>query len=204
MTGRAPGLYLSPDSSYSAAFAGFRRRAAAAAVDWAIALVLYLLGSIPAGIVQILPAAGFFLVGQALALLPPVAYFAYFLSTGSTLGMRALDIEVVAAATGREPGRLRAFGRAVVSLLVGGATYVLYSVVASYDEPLGGYTALDRAVMDASIALASFGAASKLWGLADRRRQTLELKLFGLLVIDEVVETSPAPSPWSGLWHRAP
>ena len=204
MIGRPSGLYLAPDSSYSAAFAGYRRRAAAAAIDWAIAFVLYRLGSIPAGIVQARPADGLFLAGEALALLPPLAYFAYFLSTGSTLGMRALDVEVVVAETGREPGRLRALARAVVSLLVGGAAYVLYFVVASYDEPLGGYTVLDRAVMDAAIVLASLGAASKLWGLADRRRQTLELKLFGLLVIDEVVETSPAPSPWSGLWHRAP
>ena len=118
--------------------------------------------------------------------------------------MRALDIEVVVAGTGREPGRLRALGRAVLSLIVGGSAYVLYSVLAAYDEPLGGYTAIDRAVMDASIALASFGAISKFWGLLDRRRQTLELKLFGLVIIDEVVETNPAPSPWSGLWHRAP
>jgi hypothetical protein len=202
--GRAPALYLSPDGSFTAGLAGFRRRAGAAAIDWAICVVVYLLASIPAGIVQVLPAGGLFLAGQAVAVAPVVAYFAYFYATGSTLGMRALDVELAVAATGLPPGRMRALGRAGVALLLGASVYVLYFLLASYDEPLNGYTAFDRSLILLAIALASAGAASKLWGLVDPRRQPLDMKLFGLVVIEEIVETHPAPSPWSGLWRRAP
>ena len=56
MIARASELYISPDDSFTATYAGFRRRIAAAAIDWAICVVLYLIVSIPAGIVQVLPA----------------------------------------------------------------------------------------------------------------------------------------------------
>jgi hypothetical protein len=138
--GQARALYISPDRSFTATFAGFRRRAAAAAIDWTICAVVYLLASIPAGVVQVLP----------------------------TAGLRSLL-------------RRRELRRAARRLLRARPD----------PHPHGNRARLDR-------------AAATVWGLLDARRQPLDMKLFGLVVIEEIVETHPAPSPWSGLWRRAP
>ena len=194
-------LYLTPDGSASGTYVGIPRRVGAGAIDWTLCYILYHLISIPAGSVALLPWGVLDHVATALALAPVVAYFAWFLASGSTRGMRAVDIQVLVADTGRPPGLGRALGRAFLALLLGAATYVLYFVVFSQDEPAGGYSATDRIVIGASVGLCSLGALAKLWYLVDPRRQTLVDRAFGLVVVEDVAPTAPDPSPWSGLWQ---
>jgi uncharacterized RDD family membrane protein YckC len=201
--------YISPDGSYTAEYPAPRRRAAAAAIDWLLAYVVFLIASIVAGFFQTIglttlsggdlrsevPGTILLVVSQVLTAAPVVAYFALYWATGSTLGMRAADIELVQADTGRPPGRRRALVRACVAFVLAIALNNVYLVVAS--EPLDGYSTFQRVIIGISLAVAAFVFAAKAWMLLDERRQTLLDRLFGLLYVEEIVFTRTTPFPWT-------
>ena len=208
--------YVTPDGAYSATYPGFWRRFAAGAVDWILCYVLYLLVSIPLGMVQAaartsweagdlggLPGEIVFRLAQVLIVVPIVAYFALFWQTGSTLGMRALDIELLCARTGKQPGLVRAAARALFALAHGGATYIVFFVTVS-DPPAGGYSSTDRAITVVAFAVYVVGGLGKLWMFVDSRRQTAWDRLFGLLYVENVTPTVPTETSRWELWlsHR--
>lgn len=202
-------MYVAPDGSFTATYPSVRRRLGAGAVDWAIASVLFLLASIVGGVFQALglvtadagdlrgiPGSLLLLLSQAIVAAPVVGYFAAYWTTGSTLGMRAVDIELVTEATGRSPGWPRALVRAGAAFVIAYAVNTVYLVLAS--EPLDGYSELERAVIAVSVVVVSAVAAAKLWMLVDERRRSLLDRLFGLVYVEDLVFSRDAPLPWSG------
>jgi uncharacterized RDD family membrane protein YckC len=201
--------YIAPDGSYTADYPPVWRRAAAATIDWVLAYVVFLVASIAAGFFQTLglttlsggdlrsevPGTVLLVLSQVLTAAPVVAYFALYWATGSTLGMRALDIELVESDTGRPPSRRRALVRACVAFVIAIAVNNVYLVVAS--EPLHGYSAFQRAIIGASLTVAGFAFAAKAWLFLDERRQTLVDRLFGLVYVEELVFTQTTPFPWT-------
>lgn len=199
--------YIAPDGAYTAEYPRLRRRAAAAAIDWVLAYVVFIIASIVAGVFE---AVGFtsysagdlrgipggILVGlsQVLVAGPVIAYFALYWATGSTLGMRALDIELVERETGLPPSRRRAVARACFAFVLAIAINNVYLVVAS--DPLNGYSTFQRDIIIASFVLAGGTLVAKGWALIDERRQTLFDKLFGLLYVEEMVFTRSS-GPWA-------
>jgi uncharacterized RDD family membrane protein YckC len=124
-----------------------------------------------------------------------VAYFAYYWVQGSTLGMRALDFELVQDATGRPPSWTRTVPRAVVACLV--ALAVLNVYLASSGRPEDDpFNAFERALIVASIAIAGIGLAAKALVLVDPRRRSGFDRLFGLVYVEELVFTHARRSPW--------
>jgi RDD family len=200
--------YLAPDGSYTAEYPPMWRRAAAAALDWLLAYVIFLVASIFAGVFQAIgwsawtagdlrgvPGGSLLVLSQLLVAAPVIAYFTLYWRTGSTLGMRALDIELVEGQLGRPPGLLRSLLRACLAFVFAVAANNVYTVLAS--DPLDGYSGFQRSLVIASFTVAGICAAGKLLALVHERRQSLWDKLFGLVYVEELVFTRTARWPWT-------
>jgi RDD family len=199
-------VYIAPDGSYSATYPSLRRRLAAGAVDWVLCWVIVLLASIVGGIVQgvgvttidtggpgIVLGVALVVLSQLLLAAPIVAYFAVYWSLGSTLGMRALDIELVEDRTGVPPTWKRTVPRAVVAFLIALAVLNVSFAYAGGVDELGAF---ERALVAASVGVAAVGVAAKAWLLVDPRRRSAFDRLFGLVYVEEFVYTDARPSPW--------
>jgi uncharacterized RDD family membrane protein YckC len=194
--------YAPADGSYRAVAAPFWRRTAASAVDWLLVFVCFLIASIPLGMVQTVaealggPAGDFlFWLAQALALAVVVAYFGYFLTTGHTMGMRAFDVHVFAYETGREPGLVRSSARGLLALAFFFATTNAYAYLAGHRLlPLSRFEQIRQGV---AIAVALVALSGGLWKLVDHEGRTLWDRLFGLVVVEDVVPASMPDRLWS-------
>jgi uncharacterized RDD family membrane protein YckC len=208
-------VYLAPDARYSARFAAPLRRLAAAAIDWGLLYVAYLLVSIPLGGLEALgfvlldeggpgavPGALLAVGAQVMTLAPVVAYFAVLLASAQTIGMRALDIHAVVASTGRAPRvRWRGLVRGLAAAVQGTLVFVAAGSLIG-DAPIGGYSERDQALLEAVRAAAAAIVAAKLWLLVDPRRQSLQDRVFGLVVIEDATPAVPMRrGPWGSLDH---
>jgi uncharacterized RDD family membrane protein YckC len=200
---RSPAAYAPADGSYRAVAAPAWRRTLASALDWGIVFVLFILVSYPLGMIQTVGATlggaaadAFTALTEALGLGVIVVYFAWFFASGHTLGMRALDIHVFSYGSGREPHPVRASARGLVAL------GFFLATIDAYGLSTGGYRggglndaqASWRGVAVAGAALAFAGA---LWKLVDPQGRTLWDRLFGLVVVEEVVPTSMPDRLWT-------
>lgn len=202
-------MYIAPDGTFSATYPSILRRLGAGAIDWVLCWVVYVVASIVGGIVQGLgmtsrdagdlggiPGTALIVVSQLIVAGPIVAYFAYYWMQGSTLGMRAVDIELVRELTARPPGWKRAVPRAILGCLIALALLNVY--FASSARPADDlFNAFERALIVASVAVAAAGLAAKAWLLVDPCRRSVLDRLFGLVYIEELVLTKPRPSPWA-------
>lgn len=202
-------MYVAPDRSYTAIYPSPLRRLGAGAIDWLLAFVIFLLASIVGGVFQAvgavswdagdlrgIPGSLLILFSQLIVAAPVVAYFAYYWTTGSTLGMRALDIELVRDETGHAPGWAVTVLRACLAFVLAFAANTVYLVLAR--DPLEEYSGVERTVIAASVAFAAAGLAAKLWMLVDERRRSLLDKAFGLVYVEELVFSRAGRWPWSG------
>jgi uncharacterized RDD family membrane protein YckC len=195
--------YAPADGSYRAVAAPLWRRGVASGIDWVLAFVAFLLLSIPFGILQTLgdavggPAGDVLVVlAQSLALGVVVAYFTYFLSTGSTLGMRAMDIHVFAHGSGREPHLARAFARSLLALGFFLATIDAYRLIRGYHGP-EGLSDAEELLKNVALAAAGVALAGQLWKLLDPHGRTLWDRLTGIVVVEDVVPTGMPDRLWT-------
>jgi len=190
------------DGSYRATAAPFTRRLVASVIDWAMVTVAYLVVNIPLGVLQ---AVGdeeggvvngvVFILTQAAALAVVAGYFAFFLSTGHTLGQRAADIHVVDAQSGQSPSLPRAAARGVLSVVFFIASFTAYTyVLGHYDTPLSTFHEIARA---SSIALASIAFFGQIWQVRDRDARSAWDRLAGLAVIEDLVPATMPDRLWS-------
>jgi uncharacterized RDD family membrane protein YckC len=194
--------YRPEDGSYRATAAPFGRRALAGLIDWTIVTVCYLIVEIPLGVFQAaadevggIAFVVVFALTQAAGLAVVAGYFAFFLSTGHTLGMRAVDIHVVGAQAGHAPVLARAAGRGVLSVVFFLATFTAYTfVLGQYDTPLSTFHQVSRA---ASILVASLAFFGQLWQLWDRGGRSLWDRLVGVAVVEDIVPASMPDRLWS-------
>jgi uncharacterized RDD family membrane protein YckC len=194
--------YRPEDGSYRAKAAPLSRRALAGLLDWTIVTVCFLVVEIPLGVLQAtadevggIVFAVVFVVTQGAGLAVVAGYFAFFFSTGHTLGMRALDIHIVEARGGQSPKLARSIGRAVLSVVFFLATFTAYTfVLGHYDTPLSTFHQVSRA---ASIVVASLVFFGHLWQLTDKDGRSLWDRLFGLAVVEDMVPASMPDRLWS-------
>ena len=105
--------YADPSKRYFARFGSPWRRIGAAAVDWTICYVLFVLVSIPLGMLQMIgtvsweagdlggvPGHLLFVIAQILIAAVVLAYWVLLLPTSQTFGMRLADIRLVSMRTG--------------------------------------------------------------------------------------------------------
>lgn len=200
---RPAASYTPADGSYRALAAPLWRRGVASGLDWGLVFVLFIIASYPLGMIQTVGdalggTARMMVLGlvQALGLGVILAYFAWFLSTGHTLGMRALDIHVFSHKSGRDPHPVRAIARGLLS--VG----FFLAAIDAYGLSTGGYRESGltdaqsnwRTLAVAGVGLSLFGG---LWKLIDPHGRTLWDRLTGLVVIEDVVPTSMPDRLWT-------
>ena len=193
--------YTPPDGSYTAAAAPLWRRGVASAIDWTIAGVGYLLFLIPAGIVEALgrtvggsTETVLLVAAQAVAFSVLVGYFAAMLASGHTMGMRTLDIHVVATRSGREPSPWRSLARSLLALVFAVAAINAYAYFFSFTSD---FTPFERLVAAVAVPVAAIAAAGQFWMLLDRSGRTLWDRLTGLAVVEDIVPTSMPDRLWS-------
>jgi uncharacterized RDD family membrane protein YckC len=194
--------YAPEDGSYRAVAAPLWRRLAASAIDWGLVFVIYLLAGIPLGVIQtVARAVGgvtydlVFVLTEAAAVGIIAAYFACFFSTGSTLGMRALDIHLFSYRSGREPHLVRAVARSVFALGFFLASINAYGLLRGHHE--GGLTAAQETWRAVTVTVALVALAGGLWQLVDQEGRTLWDRFFGLVVVEDIVPASMPDRLWS-------
>jgi uncharacterized RDD family membrane protein YckC len=197
---RAAPAYAPADGAYRAVAAPLWRRAFASALDWVLAVVLFVLVGYPLGMIETLGNAiggslgrVLFWGAEGVALAVVAGYFAYFLSTGHTLGMRALDIHVFSHRSGREPHIVQGAVRGVLALAFFLASFKAYTYLQE-EEPLTGWQRVWRDLAVTGAALAFLG---NTWKLVDADGRTLWDRLLGLVVVEDVVPTSMPGRLWS-------
>jgi uncharacterized RDD family membrane protein YckC len=175
----------------------------ASAIDWILVFVAFLIVSIPLGMIETLGRTIGGLFGDAvvylvdaLALGVVVAYFGYFLSTGHTMGMRALDIHVFSHSTGREPHVVRAVARSLLSLAFFLATFKAYTLIRGFHGN-EGLTDREEAWRDLAVTVSTVALVGGLWKIADPEGRTLWDRFTGLVVVEDVVPTSMPGRLWS-------
>jgi len=194
--------YRPSDGSYRATVAPLARRFVAGLLDWTIVTVCYLIAQIPLGVLQAtadeiggIVLVIVFILTQAVALAIVAGYFAFFYSTGHTLGMRAADIHIVAAESGKSPGLARSTARGVLAVVFFIAGFTAYTyLLGHYDTPLSTFHQVSRAVC---ILVASVAVFGHLWQLRDRGGRTLWDRLFGLAVVEDIVPSSMPDRLWT-------
>jgi uncharacterized RDD family membrane protein YckC len=196
-------VYEPADGTYRAVAAPLWRRAVASAIDWTLVFVAFLVVSIPLGMVETLGGAigGLFgdalvYVVDALALGVVAAYFGYFLSTGHTMGMRALDIHVFSHATGGEPHLMRSVARGLLSLAFFLATLTAYGLVRG-DHGNEGLTDTEETWRNIAVTVSTVALIGGIWKIADPEGRTLWDRLTGLVVVEDVVPTSMPDRLWT-------
>jgi len=194
--------YRPEDGSYRATAAPLSRRVFAGTIDWTIVTVCYLIANIPLGVFQATANEvggvvkwAVFIVTQLAGLAVVAGYFAFFLATGHTLGMRALDIHVVDQRTGQSPTLTRAAARGVLSVVFFLASFTAYTyVLGHYDTPLSDFHEVVRVV---SITIASIVFFGAVWQLRDPEGRTAWDRLSGLIVVEDMVPTTMPDRLWS-------
>lgn len=205
---RMKARYADPDNRYFARFGSPWRRMGAATVDWGLCYVLFVLVSIPLGMVQTVGRvsweAGDFggtpghivvLISQALVVVPILAYWTLLLPTSQTYGMRLADIRFVSLRTGNGLSYVAAAVRSVIALVTAAAVYAVFLDVTAWDEE----TRLDETsalLLDASYVVAGIGCASALVMLLSPRHRSLFDRMFGTAAVEELEATTPHFGPW--------
>jgi uncharacterized RDD family membrane protein YckC len=195
--------YADPRGAYTASSAPLWRRGLAAAIDWALAGVLYLLALIVAGMAQAIAElfgggvrSVVFWITEVAALGMIVAYFSGLLASGHTIGMRALDIHVRAVATGKAPGLGRAVLRSLFGLAFAVATLNAYSYIQG-KPPLGEFSTFEETAGRVAVTVAVAGGIGQLWMLIDSAGRTLWDRLTGLVVVEDIMPTTMPDRLWA-------
>lgn len=203
--------YADPTDRYVARFGSPWRRIGAATVDWVLCYVLFVLVSIPLGMLQTIgtvsweagdfggtPGHVLHVAAQVLLPVPVVVYWALLLPTSQTFGMRVADIRLVSMRTGNGLSYVGAVARAILATLTAAAVYAVFLDVTAWDED----TRLDSTsafLLDVSYVAAAIGALSALVMLLTPTHRSVYDRLLGTAAVDELEATSPHFGPWGPL-----
>ena len=167
-----------------------RRRIGAAAIDWTICVVAYLVVSIPLGALE---AFGSTLrsesstdaLGQALVslvqiatVIPIVAYFTLGLREGHTLGMAAFDFKTLDARNGKPPGTVRSLLRSLLSVVFAAAVFAAYM---GHSADRSDWSRHVTAIYFVGLVMAGFVVVDKAFVPVHRSGRALTDRLFRLV-----------------------
>ena len=183
-----------------------RRRIGAAAVDWTICLVAYLVVSIPLGVIE---GFGFALqsesstagpgrivtiLAQIAVLLPTVLYFTLGLREGHTLGMAAFDFKTLDKRDGTPPGLIRSVLRSLLSVAFAAAVYIAYT---GHSADRSGWSDQDLAIYVAALVLTGIVVVDKAFVPVHRSGRSLTDRLFRLVrVTGAAADSDRGLSDW--------
>jgi hypothetical protein len=165
------------------------RRIGAAAIDWTICVVAYIVVSIQLGLIEGFgvalrsesstagPGRVVTLLAQAAVLLPTLLYFTLGLKEGHTLGMAAFDFKTLDTRDGRPPGIARSLLRSLVSVVFAVAVFAAYM---GHSAEHTGWSHHVRAIYTVALVVTAIVAADKAFVPVHRSGRALTDRLFRL------------------------
>jgi RDD family len=203
--------YADPSDRYFARFGSPLRRIGAATVDWTICYVLFVLVSIPLGMLQMIgtvsweagdlggvPGHVLFVIAQLLIAVAVLSYWVLLLPTSQTFGMRLADIRLVSMRTGNGLSYVGAALRGVVATATAAAVYAVYLNTTAFDKG-DRLDDTSQLLLNGSYVVAGIGFASALAMLLTPTHRSLYDRAFGTAAVDELESTSPHFGPWGPL-----
>jgi hypothetical protein len=203
-----------PTASRGEAPVSLGRRLGAAAIDWVLCGALLVLVAVFVAFPMEAIARDDFgnvsndalwKVARGALAVPVLLYFGFFLRTGHTLGMRALDFHVRVARTGTAPGLARSAVRACFAVLLAASVYVAwFGHFMKPPAPEDPYRPYYWEPAHVTIVTAEWitvvAVLGKLWSWVDRSGRSLWDHMFGLAFVErtEVPEEEKAFDAWLG------
>lgn len=122
-----------------------------------------------------------------------LSYFTYFSMRGASPGMRLASIKLVEVRTGKAPGFGRSLIRGSLLLVLIGSWLLLILIGWGGDSSNVSTSVSILLNIDYVVFLVSF--FGHLWITWDRRRQTLQDKVAGVIVVRRTATIAPAERP---------
>ena len=206
--------YADPSNRYFARFGSPWRRIGAAAVDWTICYVLFVLVSIPLGMLQMIgtvsweagdlggvPGHVLFVIAQILIAMVVLAYWVLLLlrARPSACGSPTSAWSRCAPATGSRTG---AALRSVAATATAAAVYAVYLNTTAFDKG-DRLDDTSQLLLNGSYVVAGIGFASALAMLLTPTHRSLYDRAFGTAAVDELESTSPHFGPPRRIRHLA-
>ena len=175
--------------------AGFWRRMFGFVVDW---LLCFAVPSLISSL--ILLATGYSARAETVDVLwmlflavTIVSYFTYFAARGSSPGMRLSGIKILDPKTGRPPAVSRAVVRALLLLLLIGSWFIV--VLLGSDGRAGGLSNVEALLLNLGYVVFLVSSFGHLWISWDRKSQTLQDKIAGVVVVRKAAVIEPVERP---------
>jgi RDD family len=197
---------LTRDGISGAAPVEIRRRIGAAAIDWTICVVAYLVLSIPLGLLEgfgfvlrsesstAAPGRVVTILAQLAVLLPTLLYFTLGLREGRTLGMAAFDFKTLDGHDGKPPGTVRSVLRSLLSVVFGVGVYLAYM---GHSAERTGWSHNDMAIYVLALVLTGIVVVDKAFVPVHRSGRSLTDRLFRLVrVTGAAADTDRGLSDW--------
>jgi uncharacterized RDD family membrane protein YckC len=195
------GTALPPEHEALPGAAGFWRRFSGFIVDWLLAFALpslasslLLLATGYSSRTRIVDGSWILLLGLIV-----VGYFAYFTVRGPSPGMRLAGIKILSARSGETPLVIQAVIRGLLMLCLIGSWFV---VVLLGSGRSGGLSNAESLALNAGYVLFLVSAFGHLWISWDRKGQTVQDKLAGIVVVRKDAEVEPEPLEQPKKPHR--
>ena len=176
--------------------AGFWRRMAGFVVDWFICFVvpslvssLILLATGYSSRTRIVDALWVLFLALIIA-----GYFAYFTVRGPSPGMRLAGIKILAARSGETPVIIQAVVRGLLMLCLIGSWFVVV-LLGSGRSGSGGLSSAASLALNVGYVLFLVSAFGHVWISWDRKGQTVQDKLAGIVVVRKDAEVEPVEQP---------
>ena len=175
--------------------AGFWRRMVGFVIDWLLcfalpsllsSLILLITGySSRANVVDVL-----WILFLALSI---VSYFTFFTMRGRSPGMRVAGIKILDQKTGHTPTFSRALTRGLLLLLLIGSWFVV--ILLGSDGRSGSLSNREALLLDIGYAVFLVSSFGHLWISWDRKSQTLQDKIAGIVVVRKSAVIEPVERP---------
>lgn len=186
------GRPLQPEREAMPGAAGFWRRFSGFIVDWLLSFALpslvsslILLATGYSSRTRIVDASWILFLALIVA-----GYFAYFTVRGPSPGMRLAGIKILSARSGEPPVAIQAVIRGLLMLCLIGSWFV---VVLLGSGRSGGLSSAESLALNLGYVLFLVSAFGHLWISWDRKSQTVQDKLAGIVVVRKDAEVEPEP-----------
>jgi uncharacterized RDD family membrane protein YckC len=122
-----------------------------------------------------------------------VSYFTYFALHGPSPGMRLSGIKILDQKTGQPPALPHALTRATLLLLLIGSWFAV--VLVGSDGRSGGMSNWESFALDVAYVVFLLSSFGHIWISWDRKSQTLQDKIAGVVVVRKSAVIEPVERP---------
>lgn len=175
--------------------AGFWRRLIGFTVDWFLCFVIPSVVSsmVLLGIGYSTRSAAIDALWMLFLAVVILTYFTYFSTRGSSPGMRLAGIKLVDVRTGRAPGLVQSLIRGSLLTVLIGSWFIL--VLLGWGGGSSNVSNAEAILLNVDYVVFLTSFFGHLWIAWDRKRQTLQDKVAGVIVVHRTAKIKPLEPP---------